>query len=76
MGDSHLRSMIKAISWRVFGTFFTVIISFLFTHKVSLSIYIGLFEFLTKLVFFYIHERIWNKVSLGSSGHLQKNIEA
>ncbi len=65
MQDSRVRSIIKAISWRVFGTLSTIMISFVFTHKLAISLYIGLFEFISKIGFFYFHERIWNRFSFG-----------
>jgi len=65
MQDSHVRSIIKAVSWRVFGTCSTIIISFLFTQKISISLYIGLFEFLSKIGLYYFHERVWNKITFG-----------
>lgn len=65
MRESHLRSFIKAISWRVFGTVVTMLISYVITQRVSVAIYIGVFEFLAKVAFFYVHERLWSKVSFG-----------
>lgn len=70
MQESPLRSAIKAFSWRIFGTLATMLIAYLFTHKIDLTIYIGLFEFTSKIGLFYLHERIWNSVSLGRSNSL------
>jgi uncharacterized membrane protein len=65
MKESHLRSLVKAVSWRVFATCITTVISYLVTHKVDFALYIGLFEFSTKIIFFYIHERLWETISFG-----------
>jgi uncharacterized membrane protein len=59
MKESHLRSMIKAVSWRVFGTLATMLIIYLFTHKITITLYVGLFEFVSKIALFYVHERLW-----------------
>lgn len=59
MNDSHWHSILKAISWRCFGTLATIAIVFLFTHKISLSFYVGLLEMLIKISLFYLHERLW-----------------
>lgn len=67
MKESHLRSIIKALSWRIFGTLMTAGITYFITHKVSFAIYVGLFEFFSKLVFFYLHERIWNTIPFGKA---------
>lgn len=63
--ESHLRSVIKSISWRTFGSIFTIFISFFITGELSISLYIGLFEFTFKIILFYLHERLWNIIPLG-----------
>ena len=65
MRESHLRSLVKAVSWRVLGTLVTMLISYVITQRISFAIYIGVFEFLAKVGFFYLHERLWNAVSYG-----------
>ena len=65
MDESHLRSVVKAISWRLFGTFATMLIVLLLTHKIKMTLYIGLLEFTSKIVLFYLHERMWGLVSFG-----------
>ncbi len=65
MRETHARSVLKALSWRIFGTIMTMIVSYLITRKLSFSIYIGLFEFLSKMILFYLHERIWNIIPIG-----------
>jgi adenylylsulfate kinase len=57
--------MIKAISWRVFGTLATMFISYAVTHEISSAIYIGIFEFVSKVAIFYFHERLWGYIPLG-----------
>lgn len=59
MHESHKLSLIKAISWRVFGTFTTVLVVFLMTHQLNTSIYVGALEMLMKIAIFYCHERVW-----------------
>jgi uncharacterized membrane protein len=63
--ESHLRSLIKAISWRLFATMTTMIITLLITHQLTLALYVGFFEFFSKIFLFYIHERIWGWIPLG-----------
>jgi len=65
MADKHYRSIAKAISWRVTGTLDTVIISFLITGHLKMAISIGFIELFTKICLYYMHERIWNRVSFG-----------
>lgn len=65
MRETHLRSIIKAISWRIFATLITMIITYFITGKVSFAIYVGLFEFISKIALFYLHERIWGVIPHG-----------
>jgi uncharacterized membrane protein len=58
-GDTHSRSVLKAISWRTLGTFDTFAISWFLTGKVGLAGSIAALEFATKIVWYYLHERVW-----------------
>lgn len=62
MKDSHLKSIAKAVSWRILGTLATSFIAFILTHKITIAFYIGIFEFLFKIGLFYFHERIWGMI--------------
>ena len=63
--DSHLRSLIKGISWRALGTLDTLILSYIFTGNIKVAAAIGGTEVLTKVILFYFHERAWNMVPPG-----------
>lgn len=63
--ESHLRSLVKAVSWRIFGTVTTMVISYIFTGEISTAFYIGLSEFILKIGIFYVHERVWHFIPLG-----------
>ena len=65
MAEKHYRSVVKAISWRIMGTMDTIVVSFLVTGRIKLALSIGLVELFTKIVFYYVHERAWNKIPLG-----------
>ncbi len=65
MAEKHYRSLIKATSWRMLGTFDTILVSFVITGKIKLAISIGGVELFTKIALYYGHERLWNKISLG-----------
>lgn len=57
--ESNIRSVIKGISWRIVGTFDTIIIATLWTGDYSKALKIGFTEVITKIILFYFHERIW-----------------
>lgn len=63
-GDSKFKSAAKAISWRVLGTFDTIIISYLITGKLKMAFSIGSIEVFSKIVLYYIHERVWEKFTV------------
>ncbi len=62
--ESHLRSLIKGISWRVVATTDTILVALLITCifgncSIESAIKIGAAEFLIKYLTYYIHERMW-----------------
>jgi uncharacterized membrane protein len=57
-----LRTLLKAISYRLLGTLATMMITFALTHEISLSLSIGALELFGKIVLFYLHERLWDKI--------------
>lgn len=59
MKDSHTRSLVKGISWRVIGTIDTIIISYFVTGTLGKALSIGMTEVITKVILFYFHERLW-----------------
>ncbi len=65
MTEKPYRSFVKAISWRVTGTLDTILISFLVTGQMKAAISIGFVELFTKIILYYGHERVWNRLSFG-----------
>ena len=63
--DSQRRSIAKAVSYRAAGSLSTGVIFYLFTGKLDLSIGAGLLDSVTKLVLYFLHERIWNNIHFG-----------
>lgn len=63
--EKHSRSIVKAISWRVTGTVDTILISWLITREVKFALSIGFVELFTKIFLYYVHERVWNRISFG-----------
>tara|TARA_Y100000768_G_C23944761_1_gene666999 strand:- start:603 stop:1040 length:438 start_codon:yes stop_codon:yes gene_type:complete len=65
------RSFIKSISWRILGSLDTFFLSLFIINFSSdnftydLAIYIASLEIITKIVFYYFHERIWNSFQIG-----------
>lgn len=60
-----LRSLAKSISWRFWGTLDTTIISYFISGNFRFALTIGSLEVVTKIFFFFVHERIWAQIKWG-----------
>jgi uncharacterized membrane protein len=63
--ETHLRSVFKAVSWRIGGTGVTFAVTWLFTGELDLAAKIGLLDTLVKIGAFYFHERLWQQIKFG-----------
>jgi uncharacterized membrane protein len=63
MKDSRIRSVLKALSWRVIATGTTMILVYIATGDIELMAHIGMADVIIKLFFYYVHERAWGRVS-------------
>ena len=63
--EKPLRSITKALSWRLIGTLDTLVVSYVLTGEIGLATSIASVDFLTKLILYFFHERIWNKINWG-----------
>lgn len=63
--ETHTRSLLKAISWRIFATFITFLTAWLLTGTVDIAMKIGLLDTMIKMGAYYFHERGWNNLSFG-----------
>jgi len=70
--ESHYRSILKGVSWRIIATTDTVLIVLLITclHgdcSIEDGFKIGVLEFFIKLAIYYVHERIWTNAISGKT---------
>ncbi len=72
--ESRNRSIVKALSWRLIATLTTAALVYIFTKRWDFAAYVGGFEATLKLMFFYAHERIWNKLNYGRKEYTPKVI--
>jgi uncharacterized membrane protein len=63
--ETHSRSFIKAVSWRILGSIDTFVISYIVTGKLVFAASIASIETVTKVCLFYGHERVWAAVPWG-----------
>jgi uncharacterized membrane protein len=55
----HLKSIVKALSWRVLGAIDTMLLSLIVTNSVTMALGVVGIEFFTKTALYYAHERAW-----------------
>ena len=63
--ETHVRSIAKAVSWRIVATLTTVLLVYVFTGNLLVSGGVGVTELLSKLLIYYVHERVWNAIGFG-----------
>ena len=63
--ESHSRSIIKALSWRVIATVVTFLVAWLITGTLNVAVKIGFLDTLIKLAAYYLHERAWIRLNFG-----------
>jgi uncharacterized membrane protein len=68
VSDSHVRSVSKAISWRIIGTIDTFVITLVITGNFVIAGSIASVESVSKIILYYLHERVWSNVALGRKG--------
>lgn len=55
------RHIAKTITWRIIGTIDTIILGWLITGNLKFGMAIGGVEMITKIILYYLHERMWYK---------------
>lgn len=63
--DTSARSIAKAVTYRALGSSVTALIILLLTHKVALSLGAGGLDAGAKTLVYFLHERIWDRLSFG-----------
>ena len=64
--ESHVRTFLKTLSWRIVATTTTIIIAFFVFGDISSALTVGGIEFFAKMLIYYVHERIWQLAPRGS----------
>jgi uncharacterized membrane protein len=62
---SRKRHILKTITWRILGTIDTIVIGGLITDDWTIGLSIGGIEVISKMILYYIHERVWYKSKFG-----------
>ncbi len=63
--ESRARSIVKAVSYRVLGSITTGLIVYVITGRGGLSLGAGGLDMVAKIVVYFVHERIWDRIAFG-----------
>lgn len=62
--ESHIRSLLKTLSWRIIATSTTITIAYFVFGDISNALKVGGIEFFAKMIIYYFHERVWQLVPM------------
>jgi uncharacterized membrane protein len=65
LAKSYKRHIAKTITWRIVGTIDTILLSWLITGNPYTGMKIGFAEVITKMLLYYVHERVWFNIKSG-----------
>ena len=76
MRDTKIRSWAKAFTWRVVGIIILGWITWLFTKDWGETTIITVTFHSIRLILYYVHERLWEKIRWGRHDILRKDSES
>lgn len=62
---SYKRHLAKTVTWRIIGTMDTMLLAWLISGSPLVGVKVGGAEVITKMLLYYLHERLWIKIRLG-----------
>ena len=63
--ESYRRTGTKTATWRTIASLDTVLLAWFFTGNIGTAVSIGGLEIFTKLILYFIHERVWARLPFG-----------
>ena len=63
--ETHWRSVVKGMSWRVIATLVTTIVVFLYSGEWAIAALVGFSDSFLKIGLFWGHERVWQLIHWG-----------
>jgi uncharacterized membrane protein len=62
---ANKRHLLKTITWRIIGTIDTMLLAWLISGDPMVGFKVGGIEVVTKMILYYIHERVWYRFKFG-----------
>ncbi len=63
--ESSGRSIAKAVSYRVLGSACTMVIFYIVSGDIKMSLGAGALDTIAKIGMYFLHERMWNHINFG-----------
>lgn len=63
--DTAKRALAKTLSWRICATLATILIVYVFIGDFKIASAVGGVEVIAKMLLYFFHERVWNKIQRG-----------
>lgn len=63
--DSHLRSIVKAVGYRLLLIISNGIVIYLVTKRIDITLGVSLLTAVLNTIIYYFYERFWNKIRWG-----------
>jgi len=63
MENVEKRHLAKTLTWRILATSDTFLITWLITSEIKWAGTIASIEVITKMILYYMHERVWHRYS-------------
>jgi adenylylsulfate kinase len=63
--EHNSRTLFKTFTWRVTATLTTISLVYMFTGRIDTALEVGFIEVFAKMLFYYLHERSWDKIRWG-----------
>lgn len=73
-GDSRKRHIAKTVTWRIVGTIDTMVLAWIISGNPLTGLKIGAIEVFTKMLLYYLHERVWYNSNYGLSERKNRDI--
>lgn len=74
LNNPNKRHLYKTFSWRALGSLTTLVVAFIVTGNPLTGFKIGLVETLTKMILYYLHEKMWYRINFGLNNRNSKYV--
>ena len=73
--NTNKRHLLKTFSWRALGSLATLIVAWIITGNPLTGFKIGLVETLSKMILYFVHEKMWYRTNFGLTNRNAKYVD-